>query len=66
MGKVVRGILIVGILTNYFGGGLSRVSAKTNYKAYTTGDVNFRREPNTNANTVDGNINIINNCFYHK
>ena len=59
MGKVVSGILVVGILTNYFLGGLSRVDAKTNYKAYTTGDVNFRREPNTNDNTADGNINII-------
>ena len=59
MRKVVSGILVVGILTNYFLGGLSRVDAKTNYKAYTTGDVNFRREPNTNDNTADGNINII-------
>ena len=59
IGKVVSGILVVGILTNYFLGGLSRVDAKTNYKAYTTGDVNFRREPNTNDNTADGNINII-------
>ena len=59
MGKLVSGILVVGILTNYFLGGLSRVDAKTNYKAYTTGDVNFRREPNTNDNTADGNINII-------
>ncbi|MDY5874242.1 MAG: dockerin type I domain-containing protein [Bacilli bacterium] len=59
VGKVISSILVVGIITNYFLGGLSRVDAKTNYKAYTTGDVNFRREPNTNANTVDGNINII-------
>ena len=43
MGKVISSILVVGIITNYFLGGLSRVDAKTNYKAYTTGDVNFRR-----------------------
>lgn len=59
MGKVISSILVVGIITNYFLGGLSRVDAKTNYKAYTTGDVNFRREPNTNNNTADGNLNII-------
>lgn len=59
VGKVISSILVVGIITNYFLGGLSRVDAKTNYKAYTTGDVNFRREPNTNNNTADGNLNII-------
>ncbi len=57
--KVVSGVLIVGILTNYFFYGIKRVDAKTNYKAYTTGDVNFRHEPNTNDYTTDGNINII-------
>ena len=59
MGKFISGILIIGILTNYFFCDIRRVSAKTNYKAYTTTDVNFRREPNTNDNTSDGNINII-------
>ena len=59
MGKFISGILIISILTNYFFCNIKQVNAKTDYKAYTTTDVNFRREPNTNDNTSDGNINII-------
>ena len=59
MRKVVSVVLLLAIIINYFAFGLKKVSAKTNYKAYTTGDVNFRREPNIKDMTSDGNFNII-------
>lgn len=55
---VVNILLISGISINYFLGGIN-VNAKSNYKAYTNDDVNYRREPNLNATTASGDENII-------
>lgn len=55
---MVNILLISGISINYFLGGI-QVKAKSNYKAYTQDDVNYRREPNLNLKTANGDDNII-------
>ncbi len=55
---MVNVLLISSICINYFLGGIN-VNAKSNYKAYTQDDVNYRREPNLNVKTASGDDNII-------
>ena len=61
---MVNILLISGISINYFLGGI-QVKAKSNYKAYTQDDVNYRREPNLNLKTANGDDNIIAHIGIH-